>query len=243
MRMTKTSSNPRPVKRNLWLPARLAARSFLRGSRRSSVLSTGSLGILAEAAHSGLDLIAALITLFAVSVSDRPADESHLYGHGKVENLSALLETVLLLVTCGWIIYEAINRLFFHPVHVDPSIWAFVIMGISIVIDYSRSRALSYVAKKYSSQALEADALHFSTDIWSSTVVIIGLALVWIGDHLGQAEVLARADAIAALLVAVIVIYVSAKLGRRTIDALLDRAPEGLAEEVSAAASECYGVL
>ena len=99
-------------------------------------LMTGSLGILAEAAHSALDLGAAIITLFAVRVSDRPADDSHLYGHGKVENLSALAETILLLLTCAWIIYEAVNRLFFQTVEVDPSIWAFLTMGISIAVDF-----------------------------------------------------------------------------------------------------------
>lgn len=195
-------------------------------------LMTGSLGILAEAAHSALDLGAALITFFAVRVSDRPADETHLYGHGKVENLSALAETILLFITCGWIIYEALNRLFFEHVEVDPSIWAFLTMGISIVIDYSRSRVLDRAAKKYNSQALEADALHFSTDIWSSSVVIVGLALVWLGEAIGQKSVLLRADALAALVVALIVIYVSFRLGRHTIDALLDTAPHGLAEQI-----------
>ncbi len=205
-------------------------------------LMTGSLGILAEAAHSGLDLGAALITFFAVRMSDRPADESHLYGHGKVENLSALAETVLLLVTCAWIIYEAINRLFFEMVEVDPSIWAFLTMGISIVVDFSRSRVLYRAAKKYNSQALEADALHFSTDIWSSSVVIIGLALVRLGQVIGQKSILVRADALAALVVALIVIYVSVQLGRRTIDALLDRAPHGLAEQIVAAVERVDGV-
>lgn len=210
---------------------------------------TGSLGILAEAAHSALDLAAALITLFAVRISDRPADNTHLYGHGKVENLSALAETVLLLVTSGWVISEAIQRLFFRSVEVDPSIWAFVVMGISIAIDYSRSRALTRIAKKYHSQALEADALHFSTDIWSSSVVIVGLALVAIGDRIGQAEnplvktILVQADAVSALGVALIVIFVSIQLGRRTVDALLDRAPDGLAEQVSAAAANARGVM
>src|SRR5512140_172977 len=150
-------------------------------------ITTGSLGILAEAAHSALDLAAALITLFAVRISDRPADQTHLYGHGKVENLSALAETVLLFVTCACVIYEAIQRLFFHSVHVDPSILAFIVMGISIAIDFTRSRALSRVAKKYNSQALEADALHFSTDIWSSSVVILGLALVALSRALNVA--------------------------------------------------------
>ncbi len=195
-------------------------------------LMTGSLGILAEAAHSALDLVAALITFFAVRVSDRPADEAHMYGHGKVENLSALAETVLLLVTCGWIIYEALQRLFVASVEVDPSVWAFATMGISIVIDFSRSRVLARAAKKYNSQALEADALHFSTDIWSSSVVILGLAFVKFGEWIGQAELFMRADAIAALVVALIVIYVSIELGKRTVDGLLDTAPRGLAAQI-----------
>src|SRR5512137_265339 len=90
-------------------------------------LLSGSLGILAEAAHSGLDLVAALITFIAVSVSDRPADEAHPYGHGKIENFSALIETVLLFITCAWIIYEAVRRIFFHNVPVDPSVWTFLV--------------------------------------------------------------------------------------------------------------------
>ncbi|MCI0476138.1 MAG: cation-efflux pump [Anaerolineales bacterium] len=212
----------------------VVAAIFLTALKLVVGIMTGSLGILAEAAHSALDLGAALITWFAVRVSDRPADEEHLYGHGKVENLSALAETILLLVTCVWIIYEAINRLFFEMVEVDPSIWAFLTMGISIVVDFSRSRVLYRAAKKYNSQALEADALHFSTDIWSSAVVIIGLALVWLGEQIGQKSVLMRADAIAALVVALIVIYVSIRLGKRTIDALLDTAPRGLAAQITA---------
>ena len=136
---------------------------------------TNSLGILAEAAHSGLDLVAAAMTYFAVRVSDKPADKEHPFGHGKIENLSALFETVLLLATSGWIIYEAILRLFYISVKVEASIWSFIVMGTSIAIDYTRSRILYKAARKYKSQALEADALHFSTDIWSSSVVILGL--------------------------------------------------------------------
>ena len=163
----------------------VAAAVFLTGIKLIVGLMTGSLGILAEAAHSALDLVAAVITFFAVRISDRPADDSHPYGHGKVENLSALAETFLLLLTCVWIVYEAVRRLFFEDIHVDPNLWAFLIMGLSIVIDFSRSRALGRVAKKYGSQALEADALHFSTDIWSSAVVIVGLALVKFGEYRG----------------------------------------------------------
>lgn len=216
---------------------------------------TGSLGILAEAAHSALDLGAALLTLFAVRVSDRPADADHRYGHGKVENLSALAETALLLVTCVWIVVEAARRLVRADVEVDPSLWAFLTMGISIVVDVSRSRVLARAAKKYNSQALEADALHFSTDVWSSAVVLGGLALVWIGQNVGLGEargwggrsfewagVLARADAVAALGVAVIVVGVSVRLGRRAVDALLDTAPPGLAEAITAAVGNIEGV-
>ncbi len=150
-------------------------------------IATGSLGILSEAAHSGLDLIAAVVTFFSVRVSDKPADADHQYGHGKVENFSAFIETGLLLVTCVWIVYESITRLFFHSVEIEPSVAAFLVMLLSMAVDAWRSRALGRIATKYDSQALEADALHFSTDIWSSGVVILGLALVWLGrSNLGR---------------------------------------------------------
>src|SRR6202140_3927117 len=104
--------------------------------------TTGSLGILSEAAHSGLDLIAAIVTFLSVRVSDKPADADHQYGHGKVENFSAFLETGLLLLTCVWIIYEPVKRLFFHHVHIEPSIYAFLVMFVSMGVDFWRSRAL-----------------------------------------------------------------------------------------------------
>ncbi len=209
----------------------LIAAVFLTALKLVVGLLTGSLGILSEAAHSGLDLIAAGVTWFAVRISTRPPDREHTYGHGKVENLSALFETFLLLLTCLWIIYEAIQRLFFKEVEVEANFWAFLVMAFSIVVDISRSRALYRVARKYKSQALEADALHFSTDVWSSTVVIGGLILVRLSDALGI-EWLVKADAIAALVVAGIVTYVSAKLGMRTISALLDAIPAGLQDEI-----------
>jgi cation diffusion facilitator family transporter len=195
-------------------------------------LLTGSLGILAEAAHSGLDLVAALMTFFAVRVADRPADASHNYGHGKVENLSAFLEAGLLLLTAVWVIYEAIRRLLFHEGHIDASIWAFLVMFVSIGVDFIRSRALLRVARKLGSQALEADALHFSTDIWSSSVVIAGLFVVFLTTHFHLPTWLGQADAVAALGVSGIVIWVSLQLLRETIDALLDRAPEELAAQI-----------
>ncbi len=190
-------------------------------------LMTGSLGILSEAAHSALDLVAAAATVFAVKASAKPADEDHPYGHGKIESLSALFETFLLLLTCAWIIWEAIQRLFFHQVHVEASYWAFSVIALSILVDISRSRALMKVAKKYQSQALEADALHFSTDVWSSSVVLVGLGLVALADRLRQPWLI-RADAIAALSVAGIVIWVSLKLGKKSLDDLMDAIPKGL---------------
>jgi cation diffusion facilitator family transporter len=159
-----------------------------------------------------------------------------------VENLSALFETVLLLATSGWIIHEAIQRLFYKSVHVETSIWAFVVMGTSIAIDYTRSRMLYRAAKKHNSQALEADALHFSTDIWSSAVVILGLTGVWLSRLIGGLDWMAQADAVAALVVALIVIFVSAELGWRTIQALLDTAPKGIADQIVKGVAEMNGI-
>lgn len=187
-------------------------------------LLTNSLGILSEALHSGLDLVAAVITLFAVRVADKPADRTHNYGHGKVENLSALVETLLLFITCFWIISEAISRLTTGKQEVQITFWSYAVVIVSIAIDFTRSRALSRAAKKHNSQALEADALHFSTDIWSSGVVLLGLICANFG--------FISADAIAALFVALIVIYVSYKLGKKSVDALLDRTPEDTVSKI-----------
>lgn len=199
-------------------------------------LATGSIGILSEAAHSGLDLVAAVVTFWAIRASARPADRSHPYGHGKIENFSALFETGLLLATCVWIAYEAVKRLALGQGHVEVTAWSFGVMVLSIVVDVSRSRALMRAARKHRSQALEADALHFSTDVWSSSVVIVGLAGVWLGARLGLPW-LALADSVAALGVAGIAILVSVRLGRKAVDDLLDAAPHGLLERVAHAAA------
>ncbi|MFA6027464.1 MAG: cation diffusion facilitator family transporter [Patescibacteria group bacterium] len=197
---------------------------FLTGMKLVVGLLTGSLGILSEAAHSALDFGAALLTYFAVRVGDKPADSRHPYGHAKVESVSALIETGLLFLTSAWIIYEATKRLFFKSVEVETTWYAIVIIIISIVIDISRSRALKRIGKQTKSQALEADALHFSSDIFSSLAVLIGLILVYFDIGI--------ADPIAALIVAVLVISAGYKLGKRTIDVLIDAAPEGLSEKI-----------
>jgi cation diffusion facilitator family transporter len=205
-------------------------------------VTTGSLGILSEAAHSALDLIAALLTYFSVGVSDKPADADHQYGHGKVENFSAFVETGLLLITTAWVIYEAVLRLFFRRVEVEPSVWAFAVMLISMAVDRWRSQALGRIATKYQSQALEADALHFSTDIWSSGVVVLGLALILLG-RLYHLDWLLRADPITALFVAGVIVSVSWRLARRTVDALLDAAPAGVRAQITDAVARVDGVL
>ena len=201
---------------------------ILTGGKFVIGILTNSLGILSEALHSALDLVAAVITYFSVRVSDKPADKKHNYGHGKVENLSAFLETILLLITCAWIIYEATHRILSGKgleLDTTQTIFSFIIVITSIVIDAWRSRKLYKVAKKHKSQALEADALHFSTDIWSSAVVLLGLVCVKIYEwtHL---PVFFYADSFAALIVAVIVLFVSYQLGKRAIDVLMDKAPQ-----------------
>jgi len=222
-------------KRTVALYSVLAA-LLLTGAKIAIGLWTGSLGIVAEALHSSLDLAAAVVTLWAVRMSGRPADAEHAYGHGKIENLSALFETLLLLGTCTWIIWEAVARLFFRaPIHVHANLWAFLVVILSIFIDYSRSRSLMRVAKKYESQALEADALHFSTDIWSSLVVLLGLLGV-LAAHELDIPWLAQADAVAALGVAAVVVWVSLQLGRKSIDDLLDSVPPEIAQRIAATA-------
>jgi cation diffusion facilitator family transporter len=196
---------------------------------------TGSLGILSEALHSGLDLVAAAITFYAVRISDKPVDADHHYGHGKFENVSALAETLLLFMTCLWIIYEAIHRLTTGRVEIEVNAWSYIVVLFSIAVDYSRSRALNKAAVKHNSQALKADALHFSTDIWSSLVVLAGLICAHLGFYF--------ADAIAALGVAAIVIVISFRLGKKSVDVLLDRAPVNITGKVTEMLREMPEVL
>jgi cation diffusion facilitator family transporter len=205
-------------------------------------VATGSLGVLSEALHSSLDLIAAVVTYLSVRVSDRPADASHTYGHGKVENFSAFVETGLLLLTALYVIWEALQRLFFHQVSMRPSLLAIGVLGIALGIDVLRSRALGRVAKQFGSEALEADALHFSTDVLSTAVVIVGIGTVWLGERTGLTW-LRYADPIAALGVAAVILWVGTQLGKRTVDALLDAAPQGMQERVARTVEELEGVL
>jgi cation diffusion facilitator family transporter len=195
---------------------------------------TGSLGMLSEAAHSGIDLMAAGITLLAVRASDRPADAEHNYGHGKLESLSAAFEIVLMVGSCIWIGREAVLRIVHHE-HLDLrwSVWPFVVLVLSIVVDYTRSRNLHRVAREYNSDALEADAVHFGTDIWSSAAVFVGLLAAFAGKHL-NIPALEYADPVAALVVAAIILGVTWRLARQVLDSLLDATPPELRAQIQA---------
>lgn len=216
--------NSGPDKRAVALGS-VTASALLTLAKLAVGLLTGSLGILSEAAHSLLDLGAAGLTYFAVRLADQPADARHHYGHGKVESVSALIETGLLFLTSAWIIREAVERLLAGGPAVETTWYAVMVMLFSMAVDFTRSRALMKVAKATRSQALEADALHFSSDILSSAVVLVGLLGVWLGFP--------KADAVAAIGVALFVVRVGYDLGKRTIDVLMDAAPEGLTERVA----------
>jgi cation diffusion facilitator family transporter len=183
------------------------------------------------------------MTWFAVRISGKPPDRDHLYGHGKVENLSALMETLLLLVTCVWVVYKAVARLTQGRTDIEVTVWSFAVMGISMVVDFSRSRMLSKAAKKHNSQALEADALHFSTDIWSSAVVIVGLAGVKLSETHPALTLLKNSDALSAICVAGIVFFICGRLGMRTVQALLDAVPKGLNDRIKQTAERVPGIL
>jgi cation diffusion facilitator family transporter len=215
--------------------ASIAASAGLTMAKAVVGLLTGSLAILSEAGHSLIDLSATVLTYFAVRVSGKPADAEHQYGHGKMESVTALAETALLFLLTGVVIWEALQRLTGQAHAVKATVAAFAVIACSIVVDFFRSRALGRVAKDTHSEALEADALHFSSDMWSSVAVLIGLAGVAFGYP--------SADATAALVVAIFICIAGWRLGRRTIDTLTDTAPAGISEQVASIARRIPGIV
>jgi cation diffusion facilitator family transporter len=213
----------------------LIASFALAFSKFAAGMFTGSLGILSEAIHSVIDFVATVVTWFAIRWSDAPPDAEHHFGHAKAESVAALVETGLLFLTTAWIVWEAGHRLLTGETHVEVTWWAAAIIAASIVIDYNRALALGRVAAKTSSEALEADALHFSSDMWSSVVVLLGLGAVWLGAP--------AADSLAALVVSGFVALAGWRLGRRTLDTLLDTAPAGATERVRGIVAGMDGVL
>lgn len=187
---------------------------------------SGSLGVLSEVFNSGIDVFVCIVTIISIKFSSKPPDKDHNYGHEKIENFSALFQVLILFITSAYIIYEAINRLIINKdSEVNVSIWIFLALIISMLIDVYRAKALKKIAEETKSSALEADALHFTTDILSSGVVIIGLILTYF-------NISKSADTIAALIVTVIIISLGYKLSRKAIDALMDRVPAGLYDKI-----------
>ena len=181
-------------------------------------LATHSLGLISEAVHSGTDLIAALLTFFAVGVAGRPADVGHPYGHGKAEHLAALAEAAILVGASFFIVYRGVVNIVGagHP-RVQASWYALAVIGVVIAIDFSRAFVSRQAARRFSSAALQSNALHFASDLAGSVAVLIGLLVVRAGYR--------EADSIAALFVAVLVLSAAARLMRRNVDVLMDRAP------------------
>jgi cation diffusion facilitator family transporter len=238
---TQTSQAVVKRKRTAALVSMLAA-CAMTGLKLIAGLLTGSLGMLSDAAHSGLDLLGAALTFFSVRISDKPADEEHPYGHARIETLSAFTETFLMGASCVWIVVEAVMRIFVAPVTVRPSIWPFAVLALSITVDFSRSRALKHVASVSGSQALEADALHFASDIWSSAAVAVGLAASYAGVRFGIGW-LHFADPLAALVVSGVILRFAWGLARRTTYELLDTAPAGARQRIVRAVEHIEGVV
>lgn len=240
--LTRDETVDREAKNRIALNS-LAAGVALSLMKLAGGLLTGSLGLLSEAAHSGLDALASLVTAVSVRVAARPPDADHPYGHGRFENLSATIQGLLLFGTGAAIIYESVRRLVETGSNMRPSPWAFVVMAVGMVVDLWRSRVLSRAARKYDSRALEADALNFRADLLSSSVVLVGLALTSYAELTGTGGLLLKADAAAAFLVALLIIGMAGRLATRAVNVLTDRASGELGERMTRAAADVPGVL
>jgi cation diffusion facilitator family transporter len=228
-------------KRRVSLHSMLAAAAMTVLKLAAGLLS-GSLGVLSDAAHSGLDLVGAALTFFSVRVSDKPADEDHTYGHGKVENLSSFGEVMLMAVSSAWIIWEAFERMVRHAVEVRPSPWPFAVVICSIAVDFWRSGQLKKVADRTGSPALATDAFHFASDIWSSLAVLGGLTANLIGQRYGIGW-LQYADPIAAVMVSLLILRLTIRLGKEAMGILLDEIPAATRRKIVADVERVPGVL
>jgi cation diffusion facilitator family transporter len=228
-------------KRHVALISMLAAACMTLLKLAAGLLS-GSLGVLSDAAHSGLDLVGAALTFFSVRVSDKPADEDHTYGHGKVENLSSFSEVILMAVSSGWIIWEAIQRTLHHSVELRHSVWPVLVVVTSIAVDFWRSRQLRAVAERTGSPALATDAFHFASDIWSSVAVLCGLGFSWVGMRFGIG-VLRYADPLAAVVVSLMILRLTLHLGHEAVAVLLDEVPVETRRQILSEVERVPGVL
>ena len=231
--MTTSASSPRvtqPAVTNFSAEKQRVARHSMAAAAVMTLLKigagllSGSLGVLSDAAHSGLDLVGAALTYFSVHVSDKPADEDHTYGHGKIENLSAFSEAGLMALSCAWIIWEAVQRIFYHAVELHHSLWPVLVLATSIGVDIWRSRQLREVAVRTGSPALATDAFHFASDIWATAAVLVGLGAAWVGERF-QIGALRYADPAAALVVSLMILRMTVRLGHEAVAALVDEIP------------------
>ena len=228
-------------KRRVALHSMLAAAAMTALKVAAGIVS-GSLGVLSDAAHSALDLAGATLTFFSVRVSDRPADENHPYGHGKVENISAFIEAGLMAISCAWIIWEALQRIYRHTVELHHSVWPVLVLLTSIGVDYWRSRQLREVADRTGSPALATDAFHFASDIWATLAVLGGLAASWLGKQFGIPG-LRYADPFAAVVVSLMILRMTWQLTRETVGALTDQIPVETRKRVIDEVEGVEGVL
>ncbi len=205
-------------------------------------LASGSLGVLSDAAHSGLDLVGAGLTYLSVQAADKPADEDHSYGHAKFENLSAFFEVFLMLASSLWIGGAAVRRMVHHDAAIRYSGWPLAVLVLSIAVDTWRARSLHSVAERTHSAALEADALHFASDIWASAAVFAGLGLSWIGS-VNHIALLRYADSITAMVVAAMILLFAWRLGRRAVGTLTDAMPREVRRHVLREVRAVPGVL
>ncbi|HUX43310.1 MAG TPA: cation diffusion facilitator family transporter [Terracidiphilus sp.] len=241
-----SSSLPGPAahsaeKRHVALQSMLAAAAMTVLKLLAGIFS-GSLGVLSDAAHSGLDLTGAMLTFFSVRVSDKPADEDHTYGHGKIENISSFAEAGLMAVSCIWIIWEALHRISRHMVDLRHSIWPILILITSIGVDYWRSHQLAAVAHRTGSPALATDAFHFASDIWSTLAVLVGLVASWYGQSF-HIDWLRYADPFAAVVVSLMILRITTQLTRETIGVLMDRIPAETRQRMIREVQQVQGVL
>jgi cation diffusion facilitator family transporter len=229
------------AKRHVALQSMLAAGAMTLLKLAAGIFS-GSLGVLSDAAHSGLDLAGAALTFFSVRVSDKPADEGHPYGHGKIENLSSFGEASLMVVSCAWIIWEAVQRIVRHTVEIHHSLWPVLVLLASIAVDVWRSRQLRAVAERTGSPALATDAFHFASDIWATLAVLLGLGASWLGVTL-QVNWLRYADPCAAIFVSLMILRITAHLTRETVGVLMDEEPAETRWRVVREVEKVSGVL
>jgi cation diffusion facilitator family transporter len=248
--MSFTAQSPTPIasapegsgeKRRVALHSMLAAATMTALKLAAGILS-GSLGVLSDAAHSALDLAGATLTFLSVRVSDKPADENHTYGHGKIENISSFFEAGLMAISCAWIIWEAIHRIVRNSTDLRHSLWPVLVLLGSISVDFWRSRRLQAVADRTGSPALAVDAFHFASDIWASVAVLAGLGATWLGEHY-QIEWLRFADPVAAIVVSLMILRITWTLTRETIGVLMDQIPAETRREIIRQAERVPGVL